>query len=116
MKIFNNHRHLLFFIGGSLLLLAVLEGFWLKKLYSDERETLREKIKQTLNINFLSMQVSVMQKRNVSLIDSFMSNREKEEKERIIIFGGVNPFKTDFTDFIKNSQKTYYLKLDSLSK
>ncbi len=116
MKLLNNHRHLLFFIGGSLLLLAVLEGFWIKKLYNSERNDIQEKLKQTLQNDVLSLQVSVMQKNNVRLIDSFFSSREKSEKEtRRTIFGGFEPDKMTLAHFMKNGQNTFFLKLDTLS-
>ena len=84
MKIFKNHRHLQFIIVGSLLLLGVLEGIWLKKLYADERHNLREKINQTLNINMAKLQVTYMQQNNVRLIDSFFSEKDKYEKRGIL--------------------------------
>jgi signal transduction histidine kinase len=116
MKLFNNHKHLLFFIAGSLLLLALLEGFWLQKLYSSERNDIQEKLKQTLQNDVLTLQVSIMQKNNIRLIDSFFSSREKSDKEhKQLIWGGFDPDKTDLNNFIKKSQNTFFLKLDTLS-
>ena len=113
MKIFKNHRHLQFIIVGSLLLLGVLEGIWLKKLYTDERQNLREKINQTLSVNVAKLQVTYMQQNNVRLIDSFFSEKEKQEKDlNLVIFGG-NRLPT--ADFMIKSQKTYFATLDSLS-
>ena len=113
MKIFKNHRHLQFVIVGSLLLLGVLEGIWLKKLYADERHNLREKINQTLNINMTKLQVTYMQQNNVRLIDSFFSEKEKHEKDNNLMFFGGNKLST--ADFMLKSHKTYFATLDSLS-
>ena len=113
MKIFKNHRHLQFIIVGSLLLLGVLEGIWLKKLYADERHNLREKINQTLNINMAKLQVTYMQQNNVRLIDSFFSEKEKQDKNLNLMLFGVNKLST--TDFMLKSRKTYFSTLDSLS-
>ena len=113
MKIFKNHRHLQFIIVGSLLLLGVLEGIWLKKLYTDERHNLREKINQTLNINMAKLQVTYMQQNNVRLIDSFFSEKEKHDKDINQMFFGGKRLST--TDYMLKSQKTYFATLDSLS-
>lgn len=113
MKIFKNHRHLQFIIVGSLLLLGVLEGIWLKKLYADERHNLREKINQTLNINMAKLQVTYMQQNNVRLIDSFFSEKEKHDKDINQMFFGGKRLST--IDYMLKSQKTYFAKLDSLS-
>ena len=113
MKIFKNHRHLQFIIVGSLLLLGVLESIWLKKLYTDERHNLREKINQTLNINMAKLQVTYMQQNNVRLIDSFFSEKDKYEKKINRMFSDDNILPV--SDFIIKSQKAYLNTLDSLS-
>lgn len=110
MKLFKNHKHLTFVIAGSLLLLVILEGIWLKKLYTDERNDLRESINQTLTTNMARLQVNYMQRNNVRLIDSFLSERKENEKK--------NVFKTvsvPFVAFYKNSQKKYLATLDTIS-
>lgn len=80
MKLFKNHKHLTFVIAGSLLLLTILEGIWLKKLYADERNQLRESINQTLATNMARLQINYMQRNNVRLIDSFLSERKEQGK------------------------------------
>lgn len=112
MKLFKNHKHLTFVIAGSLLLLAILEGIWLKKLYADERDNLRESINQTLSTNMARLQINYMQRNNVRLIDSFLSERKEEGKldaaqAKIVL--------VPFTDFYKNSQKKYLATLDTIA-
>ena len=80
MKIFNSHRHLVFFIGGSLVLLGILEFFWLKKLYTEEQQAIQEQVQQVVRNNILAFQITMMQKSNVRLIDSFFSQQEHDIK------------------------------------
>lgn len=112
MKLFKNHKHLTFVIAGSLLLLATLEGLWLKKLYADERDDLRESINQTLATNMARLQINYMQRNNVRLIDSFLSERKEENNldaiQKKMVF-------VPFSNFYKNSQKRYLATLDSIS-
>jgi two-component system, OmpR family, phosphate regulon sensor histidine kinase PhoR len=103
MKLFNNHKHLLFFIVGSLLLLAILEGFWLKNLYAEQREQLRENIDQFVFSNMSAMQITLMAKNNVRLIDSFLSEKEGTDQRLKTMFVGAydkNGKMLDTYDFI----------------
>jgi signal transduction histidine kinase len=118
MKLLNNHRHLLFFIASSLLLLAVLEGFWLKKLYNDEREHIREDIDHFVFANMNSMQITLMAKNNVRLIDSFLSEKEGNDQRMKAMFIGAydkNGKMLGTYDFIDKEQAIFLKKLDTLS-
>jgi signal transduction histidine kinase len=118
MKLLNNHRHLLFFIASSLLLLAVLEGFWLKKLYNDEREHIREDIDHFVFANMNSMQITLMAKNNVRLIDSFLSEKEGNDQRMKTMFVGAydkNGKMLGTYDFIDKEQAIFLKKLDTLS-
>jgi signal transduction histidine kinase len=118
MKLFNNHRHLLFFIASSLLLLAVLEGFWLKKLYNDEREHLRQEIDHFVFANMSSMQITLMAKNNVRLIDSFLSEKEGNDQRVKAMFVGAydkNGKMLGTYDFIDKEQAIFLKKLDTLA-
>jgi signal transduction histidine kinase len=118
MKLFNNHRHLLFFIASSLLLLAILEGFWLKKLYNDEREHLRQEIDHFVFANMSSMQITLMAKNNVRLIDSFLSEKEGNDQRVKAMFVGAydkNGKMLGTYDFIDKEQAIFLKKLDTLA-
>lgn len=113
MKIFKDHRHLLFIIIGSLCLLGILESVWIKKLYNDEYVNLQEKIGQTMNMNMTKLQVTFMQQNNVRLLDSFFLQKEKHDKERNWLLLDAN--RLPIKDFAQKAQKTYFATLDSLS-
>jgi signal transduction histidine kinase len=118
MKLLNNHRHLLLFIASSLLLLAVLEGFWLKKLYNDEREHIREDIDHYVFANMNAMQITLMAKNNVRLIDSFLSEKEGNDQRMKAMFVGAydkNGKMLGTYDFIDKEQAVFLKKLDTLS-
>lgn len=95
-------------IASSLLLLALLEVFWLQKLYTDEKNQLRQTINQTLSTNFAQLQITYMQRNNVRLIDSFLSEKQKEDDKKA-------SYQIPLEVFFKNSQNTFYAKLDTLS-
>ena len=118
MKLFNNHRHLLFFIAGSVLLLAVLEGFWLKNLYNEQREHIREDIDHFVFANMSSMQITLMAKNNVRLIDSFLSEKEGNDQRLKAMFVGAYDKSGKLLstyDFINKEQAIFLKKLDTLA-
>jgi nitrogen-specific signal transduction histidine kinase len=118
MKLLNNHRHLLFFIASSLLLLAVLEGFWLKKLYNEQREHIRQDIDHYVFANMNSMQITLMAKNNVRLIDSFLSEKEGNDQRMKAMFVGAydkNGKMLGTYDFIDKEQAIFLKKLDTLA-
>jgi signal transduction histidine kinase len=106
-------------IAGSLMLLGLLETFWLHKLYDDEKKSLQSRIKQELRENILRNQFVKMQKSNTRLIDSFFEQKTQDEKMQntFMSFGKRNEKKYDNPDdFIKESHKVYFDKLDQLSQ
>jgi Transcriptional regulatory protein, C terminal len=114
MKLFQNHRHLLFFIGSSLLLLATVEFLWLRKLYKEEREHIQTDIEMRLKENTTKLQIAYMQNNSRYLVDSFMAKQEKENEK------DINRFKkwrnrATLPLMMQNLQNTYFAKLDTLS-
>jgi signal transduction histidine kinase len=106
-------------IAGSLMLLGLLETFWLGKLYDDEKKSLQSRIKQELRENILRSQFTKMQNSNVRLIDSFFEQKTQDEKMQnaFMSFGQRNEKKYNNPDaFIKESNKVYFDKLDQLSQ
>ncbi len=108
MKLLQNHRYLTIVIASSLVLLAILEGIWLTKLYNDERSQLRESINQTLATNMARLQITYMQRNNVRLIDSFLSEKEQKERENANLHLPLD-------EIFKKSQETYLATLDTIS-
>jgi signal transduction histidine kinase len=118
MKLLNNHRHLLFFIASSLLLLAILEGFWLKNLYNEQRERISEDIDHFVFANMNAMQITLMAKNNVRLIDSFLSEKEGNDQRMKAMFVGAydkNGKMLGTYDFIDKEQAIFLKKLDTLA-
>ncbi len=81
MRTKNSNRFLPFYIFGALFLLAILEGFWLTKVYHDERDLLKREIERTLRDNVLMTQLTFMQKNNVRLIDSFFNQKRRDTSD-----------------------------------
>jgi signal transduction histidine kinase len=120
MKLFQNHRHLLFFIGSSLVLLAAVEFLWLRKLYNEGKDGIREDIEMRLKDNATKLQIVYMQNMGTHLVDSFMEQVEKKklnDAKEVQVLSKIKRVngKIDVEDFIKQSQKTYLSKLDTLS-
>jgi signal transduction histidine kinase len=106
-------------IAGSLVLLGLLETFWLNKLYDDEKKSLQSRIKQELRENILRIQFVKMQNSNTRLIDSFFEQKTQDEKLQNIFmpFGNRGISKNSNPDaFIRESQATYFDKLAELSQ
>jgi signal transduction histidine kinase len=114
MKLFQNHRHLLFFIGSSLMLLAAVEFLWLRKLYNEGKEGIREDIEMRLKENATKLQIVYMQNMGTHLIDSFMAKQEKENKLRSEFLRKSSNI--DITSSMIERQNTYLAKLDTLSQ
>ena len=114
MKLFQNHRHLLFFIGSSLVLLAAVEFLWLRKLYNEGKEGIREDIEMRLKDNATKLQIVYMQNVGMELIDSFMAKQEKENKWNKDF---LRKFSNNaITSRMMERQNTYFAKLDTLSQ
>ena len=79
MKLLKSHKYLPYFIIGSLLLLGILEAFWLGKLYEDEKRSLQFQVRQELRENVTRSQFTKMQNSNTRLIDSFFEQKGREE-------------------------------------
>jgi signal transduction histidine kinase len=106
-------------IAGSLLLLGLLETFWLGKLYDDEKKSLQSRIKQELRENILRSQFVKMQNSNTRLIDSFFEQKTQDEKMQnaFMPFGKKNEKKYNNPDsFINACHATYFDKLEELSQ
>jgi nitrogen-specific signal transduction histidine kinase len=108
-----------YIIAGSLLLLGVLETFWLHNLYDDEKKSLQTRIKQGVRENILSSQFTKMQSSNALLIDSFFEQKTKDEERQNAFMsfgkkGKMNAYTVDA--FIKERQDIYLEKLDTLSQ
>jgi signal transduction histidine kinase len=111
-----------YIIAGSLMLLGVLETFWLHKLYDDEKKTLQSRIKQELRENILRSQFTKMQNSNTRLIDSFFEQKTQDEamQNAVMNFGrksrkGKKESK-EVDSFIKESQVSYFETLNALSQ
>jgi signal transduction histidine kinase len=106
-------------IAGSLVLLGLLETFWLGKLYDDEKKSLQSRIKQELRENILRSQFVKMQNSNTRLIDSFFEQKTHDEKLQNIFmpFRKRNEKKYSNPDsFINDCHVIYFNKLDELSR
>jgi His Kinase A (phospho-acceptor) domain len=108
-----------YIIAGSLVLLGLLETFWLYKLYDDEKKSLQSRIKQELRENILRSQFTKMQSSNAQLIDSFFEQKTQDENLQNIFmpFRKKNEKKYSNPDtFINECHVTYFDKLDELSQ
>jgi nitrogen-specific signal transduction histidine kinase len=108
-----------YIIAGSLLMLGLLETFWLGKLYDDEKKSLQSRIKQELRENILRSQFTKMQSSNAQLIDSFFEQKTKDEERQnaFVSFGKKGKLNAYTIDaFIKERQGVYLEKLDTLSQ
>ncbi len=108
-----------YIIAGSLVLLGLLETFWLNKLYDDEKKSLQSRIKQELRENILRTQFVKMQNSNTHLIDSFFEQKTRDEAQENTFMsfgkkGKMNAYTIDA--FIKERQEIYFEKLDTLSQ
>lgn len=108
-----------YIIAGSLILLGVLETFWLHKLYEDEKKVLQSRIKQELRENIVQSQFSKMQNSNTRLIDSFFEQKTRDDNRENAFLSFTSKGRMDaytIEAFIKERQAIYLGKLDSLSQ
>lgn len=101
-------QYLILVIACSLALLAIVEGLWIHKLYSNEKLELKAQINQTLSTQFAGLQMTYMQRNNVRLIDSFLSSKQKEEEKK-------RAYQIPLNSYFTNVQNTYFKTLDSIS-
>jgi signal transduction histidine kinase len=106
-------------IAGSLVLLGVLETFWLHKLYEDEKKVLQSRIKQELREGIVRSQFSKMQNSNARLIDSFFEQKTRDDNQQNTFFSFTTKGRMDaysIDAFMKERQAIYFGKLDSISQ